>query len=65
MNAAYVSSGSFLSRVSSKYIGHNTYTGRRINFRSKLTPIHGAFHKSDLNYIYLRSRFSRLPPSSC
>ena len=35
------SSGSFGSRVRSKYIGHNTYTGRRINFCSKTTPIHG------------------------
>ena len=32
MNAAYGSSGSFGSRVRSKYIGHNTYTGRRSNF---------------------------------
>ena len=28
---AYGSSGSFGSRVRSKYIGHNTYTGKRIN----------------------------------
>ena len=29
MNDAYGSSGSFGSKVRSKYIGHNTYTGRR------------------------------------
>ena len=61
MNAAYVSSGSFLSRVSSKYIGHNIYTGRRSNLCSKTTPIHVPVHKSDLNYSYSRSHFSRLP----
>ena len=45
MNSEYGSSVSFGSRVRSKYIGHNTYTGRRSNFRSKPTPIHGPFHK--------------------
>ena len=48
MNAAYISSGSFGSIVRSKYIGYHPYTGRRINFRSKITPIHGPVHKSDL-----------------
>ena len=45
MTAAYGSSGPFGSRVRSKYIGHNTYTGRRSNLRSKPTPIHGPVHK--------------------
>ena len=58
---AYGSSGLFGSRVRSKYIKHNTYTGRISNFHSKSTPIHGPFHKSDLNYSYSRSHFSRLP----
>ena len=39
--SAYGSSGSFGSRVRSKYIGHNTCTGRKSDFRSKPTPIHG------------------------
>ena len=33
--SAYGSSGLFGSRVRSKSIGHNTYTGRRINLRQK------------------------------
>ena len=53
--------GLFGSRVRSKYIGHNTYTGRRINFHSKLAPIHGPLHRSDLNYSYSNIHFSRLP----
>ena len=60
-NAAYGSSGSFVSTVRSKSIGHNTYAGRRSNFCSKPTPIHGPVHKSDLNYLYYRSHFSWLP----
>ena len=59
--AAYGSSGSFGSRVRSTYIGHNTYSGRRSNFRSKPTPIHGPVHKYDLGYSYSISYFSRLP----
>ena len=51
MNSAYGSSGSFGSRVGSKYIVHNTYTGKRINLRSKPTPIHGPVHKSYLNLL--------------
>ena len=61
MNSAYGLSGSFGSRVRYKYIEHNTYTGRRSNFCSKPTPIYGPVHKSDLNYSYSRSHFSRLP----
>ena len=49
--------GSFGSRVRSKSIGNNTYTGRRNNFRLKPTPIHGTVHKYDFNYSYLRSHF--------
>ena len=63
MNNAYGSSGSFGSRVSFKYIGHNIYIGRRINSHSKPTPIHGPVHKSDLNFSYSRSHFSRLKQS--
>ena len=61
LNPAYSSSGSFGSRVRSKYIGHNTYTGRRSNFHSKPTPIPVPVHKSDFNYVYLKSHFSRIP----
>ena len=61
MTSEYSSSGSFESRVRSKSIGHNTYTGRRINFHSKQTPIHGPVNKAYLNYSYSRSRFIRLP----
>ena len=61
MNAAYGSSGSFVLRARSKYIGHNTYTGRRRNFHSKPTPIHVPVHKSDSNYSYSIIHFSCLP----
>ena len=61
MNAVYGSSGSFGSRVRYTSIGHYTYTGRRSNFRSKSTPVHGPVHKFDLNHLYSRSHFSRLP----
>ena len=44
--SAYGSSGLFGSRVRSKSIGHSTYTGRGINFRSKPTSIYGPVHKS-------------------
>ena len=60
MISTYGSSGLFGSRVRYKFIENNTYTVRRINFRSKPTPIHGPAHKSDLNYSYSRSHFSRL-----
>ena len=61
ITAVYGSSGSFGSRVRSKYIGHNTYTGRRSNICSKPAPIHGPLHKYDLNCLYLISHFSCLP----
>ena len=51
MISAYISSGSFGCRVMYKSIVNNTYTGRRINFRSKPTPINGPVHKSELNYL--------------
>ena len=50
MTATYGSSGLFGSTVSSKYIGHNTYTGRISNVCSKLTPIHVPVQKYDLDY---------------
>ena len=50
MTYVYDPSGSFGSRVRYKSIGHNKYTGRKTNFRSKLIPIHGPVHKSDLDY---------------
>ena len=55
MTCAYVSLGPFGSRVNSKSMGHNTYTDRRINLRSNITPTLGQVHKSDLNYSYSRS----------
>ena len=61
MNDAYGSSGSFVSRVSSKYIGHNTYIGKRSHLCSKPTPIHGPVNKFDFYYSYSRSHFSWLP----
>ena len=61
MNAGFGSSGSFGSRVRLKFIGHNTYTDRRRNFRSKPTPIHRPFHKSELNLSYSRKHVSWLP----
>ena len=61
MTDAYGSSRSFGSIVRSKYILHNTYIGRKSNFHSKPTPIHGPVHKFDLNYSYSRSHFGRLP----
>ena len=60
ITTAYVASGSFGLIVRSKYIGQNTYTVRRNNFRSKPTTIHGPVHKSYSNYLYSRSHFSRL-----
>ena len=51
MTSAYGSSWSFGSKVRSKSIGHKTYIGRRSNFSSKPTPIHGPVHKYDLNYL--------------
>ena len=61
MNAAYDSSGSFISRVRSKYIGYNTYNVRISHLRSKPTPIYGPVQKSDMNHSYLRIHLSRLP----
>ena len=58
MNDAYVSSGSFGSRVRSKSIGHNKYTGKRSNFHSKTTPMHGPVHKYYLNFLYSIIHFS-------
>ena len=58
---AYGFSGSFGSRVKYKSIGHNIYTGRRSNSRSKPTPIHETVQKYYLNYSYSRTQFSRLP----
>ena len=61
MNYTYVTSGSFESRVRSKYIEHNTYSGRGSNFCSKPTPIHGPVHKYDFIFSYSRSHFIQLP----
>ena len=60
MNALYGSLGSFVSRVRTKSNVNNKYTGRRNNYRSKLTLIHGPVYKYDLNYSYLRGHFSHL-----
>ena len=61
MISAYGSSGSFESKLRSKYFGHDTYSDRRSNLFSKPTTIRGPVHESDLNYSYSRSHFSRLP----
>ena len=60
MTAEYGSSGSFGLIARSKYIERNTYTGRRINFCSKPTPIYGPVHKADFNYLYSISHSSQL-----
>ena len=46
MISAYGSLGLFGPRERSKYIEHNTYKGRGINFRSRPTSIHELVHKS-------------------
>ena len=61
MNAEYGSSQSFGPRVRSIYIENNTYTGRRSNFYSKPTPIHGPVHKYGLEFSYSISHFSWFP----
>ena len=61
MTDEYGSSGSFWSIVRSKYIGHNTYTGRRINLLSKPALIHVPAHTYDFNYSCSISHFSWLP----
>ena len=61
MISAYCSSGLFGSRVWTKSIVNNTYTGRKSDLCSKPTPIHGPVHKSDLNCSYSKSHFGRLP----
>ena len=60
-NTAYGSSGSFGSILRSKSIGHNTYTDRRSNLRSKPSQIYGPVHKIYLNYSYSRSHLRWLP----
>ena len=59
-NTANCSSGSFGSIFRSKYIVNNTYIGRRINSRSKPTPIHGPVIKSTLKSLYSRVHFNCL-----
>ena len=50
MTAEYGSSGSFGSKIRSKYIRNITYTGRISTLPSKPTPIHRPVQKSDLDY---------------
>ena len=47
MNSAFGLSVSFVSRVRSKCIGHNTCTYRRSNLCSKPAPIYGLVQKVD------------------
>ena len=61
MNTEFGSSGSFGSRIRSRCIYHNNHTGRRRNFHSKPTPIHGPVHKSELEMSYSRRLLSWLP----
>ena len=61
MNTAFDSSLSFGSRVRSKLIGNNKYTGRRTNFHSKPTQIHWATHIPELKISYSRKHFILLP----
>ena len=50
ITSAYFPSKQFGSRVGSKYIGHDTYTGRRSNLQLKPTAIYGPVQKYYLNY---------------
>ena len=61
MTDTYGSSGSFGSRLMYKSIVYNIYTYRRINLRSKTSPIHGPVHKYYSNYSYSISHFHQLP----
>ena len=61
MTSTYGLSGSFALRVSSKSIGNDTFTIIRNYFRSKISSIHGTFHKSYLNYSHWIIPFSMLP----
>ena len=45
MNAVFGLSVYIRSRIRSTFIGHNTYTGRSSNLRSKPTPIRLPVHK--------------------
>ena len=45
MNDTFGALGYFGSIVRSKFIVHNIFIGRRRNFRSKQTHIHGPIHK--------------------
>ena len=60
INAAYYLSVFYGSMVRSKSIGNNTYTGRRIDFRSKPTPIYW-IDISHYKISYSIIHFSRLP----
>ena len=60
MTSGYGSLVSFVSRVRSKSIVHNIYTGKIINFHSKPTPVHVPVHKYRLDNSYSRSLFIRL-----
>ena len=60
MNAVFGWSVSFGSKIRSKLICRNTYTGRRSNMYSKLTPIHGPMHNIEINLSYYRRNFSQL-----
>ena len=61
INAAFGSSGLFVSRFRSKFIGHKIYTGRRRKLRSKPRTIHAPVNKCELKFSYSRSHFNRLP----
>ena len=58
INSLFGSSRLFGSRVRSKFIGNDTYTGRRRNFDSKPIAINGPAHKSELFFLYSRIHFS-------
>ena len=60
MNSAYGSSGSFVSRIRSKYIGHNAYTGRRSNFCSKPTHL---FQKASYAYKKIDTVMNEFSPN--
>ena len=49
--------------VGFKSIGHNKYTGRMRNFRSKTIPIHRPVNKSELKFSYSIIHFIWLPQS--
>ena len=61
MDDTFGSSVVFRSRIRSKCIGHNIFTGIRGNFRKKQTPIYVPVNKTELHFSHSSRHFSLLP----